>query len=118
MSTNYKKQLDTARDRAERAVACGLVSRAVIDAIFKQAGDELEDVITDELKWRRAKAGRAFGQDTLVIPDGDPDPRLVKCAVYDCKYIHVADLLKLPVEDNDIEARQQEPGTTQSSGKE
>ena len=58
--------------------------------------DETE---TPVLKWRRAKAGRNFGKDTIVIPDNDPDPRLVRCAVYDCKYIHVEDLLKLPVDD-------------------
>lgn len=50
------------------------------------------------LKWRRAKAGKNFGKDTVVIYDGDPDTRLVRCAVYDCFYIHVDDLLQLPVE--------------------
>lgn len=49
--------------------------------------------------WRRAKAGRSFGKDTIVLYDGDPDPRLVKCAVNDCIYIHVDDLKKLPIDE-------------------
>ena len=51
------------------------------------------------LRWRRAKAGRNFGKDTVIIPDGENDARLVRCAVYDCKYIYVEDLLKLPIEE-------------------
>ena len=50
--------------------------------------------------WRKAKAGKNFGKDTVVIYDGDPDARLVRCAVYDCKYIHVEDLLNLPVDES------------------
>lgn len=50
------------------------------------------------LKWRRAKAGRNFGEDTLVISDGDPDARLVRCAVYDCIYISVNELKRLPID--------------------
>ena len=53
-----------------------------------------------EIKWRKAKAGKNFGKDTIVIYDGDPDARLVRCAVYDCKYIHVEDLLNLPVDES------------------
>ena len=53
--------------------------------------------------WHRAKAGRSLGKDAIVVYDGDPDARLervsmVKCAIHDCKYIYVEDLLKLPVE--------------------
>ena len=51
------------------------------------------------LMWRHAKAGRSFGKDTIVIYDGDPDPRLVRCAVNDCVYIHVDDLKKLPIDE-------------------
>lgn len=51
-----------------------------------------------ELRWRKAKAGKNFGKDTIVLYNGDPDARLVRCAVYDCIYIHVEDLLKLPKE--------------------
>lgn len=56
------------------------------------------------LMWRRAKAGRALGKDAIVIYDGDPDARLercslVKCAIKDCRYIYIEDLLKLPTED-------------------
>ena len=58
--------------------------------------------MTKGLMWRRAKAGRNFGKDTVVLNDGDPDARLVKCAVYDCLYIHVEDLKKLPIEDAGI----------------
>lgn len=50
--------------------------------------------------WRKAKAGKNFGKDTVVINDGDPDARLVRCAVYDCKYIYVEDLLNLPVDES------------------
>lgn len=52
----------------------------------------------EKLMWRRAKAGHNFGKDTVVIPDGDPDARLVRCAVHDCIYISVEDLKKLPIE--------------------
>lgn len=48
--------------------------------------------------WRKAKAGHNFGKDTVVLYNGDPDARLVRCAIYDCIYIHVEDLLKLPKE--------------------
>ena len=46
--------------------------------------------------WRHAKAGKNFGKDTVIIPDHEDEARLVRCAVYDCRYIHVEDLLKLP----------------------
>lgn len=49
--------------------------------------------------WKRAKAGRNFGKDTIIIPDGDKDARLVRCAVYDCIYILVEDLLQFPIEE-------------------
>lgn len=52
----------------------------------------------EKLMWRRAKAGHNFGKDTVVIPDGDPDARLVRCAVHDCIYISIEDLKKLPIE--------------------
>lgn len=51
------------------------------------------------IKWKRAKAGRNFGKDTIVIPDGDTDARLVRCAVYDCIYIPVEDLMQFPIEE-------------------
>lgn len=50
------------------------------------------------LMWRHAEAGRSFGKDTIVLYDGDPDARLVRCAVNDCIYISVDELKKLPVE--------------------
>lgn len=50
------------------------------------------------ITWRKAKAGHNFGKDTVVLYNGDPDARLVRCAVNDCIYIHVEDLLKLPKE--------------------
>ena len=61
---------------------------------YQEPKEELKPVV-----WRRAKSGRNFGKDTVVLYDGDPDARMVRCAVYDCKYIHVEDLLRLPVED-------------------
>lgn len=54
-----------------------------------------------ELKWKRAKAGHKFDGDTIAIPVGieDKAPRLVRCAIYDCIYISVSELRKLPIED-------------------
>lgn len=54
-----------------------------------------------DIRWHRAKAGHAFGKEAIVIYDGDPDPRLVKCAIYDCKYILVEDLKKLPADETE-----------------
>jgi hypothetical protein len=55
-----------------------------------------------ELKWRKCKAGYKFPSDAIVIPDDerttDRDPRLVRCAVWDSKYILVDELKKLPVD--------------------
>lgn len=54
------------------------------------------------LVWRKCKAGYKFPSDAIVIPDDDRttdrDPRLVRCAVWDSKYILIEDLKKLPVE--------------------
>ena len=66
-------------------------------AIICNLNDDMETI--NGLVWRKAKAGHNFGKDTIVLYDGDPDARMVRCAVYDCKYIHVEDLLRLPVED-------------------
>ncbi len=55
-----------------------------------------------ELKWRKCKAGYKFPSDAIVIPDDkrtiDRDPRLVRCAVWDSKYILIEELKKLPVD--------------------
>jgi len=55
-----------------------------------------------ELKWRKCKAGYKFPSEAIVIPQdertNDTDPRLVKCAVWDSKYILIEDLKKLPEE--------------------
>lgn len=54
-----------------------------------------------ELKWKLCKAGTRFPSDAVVIPVDNPDdkdPRLVRCAVWDSKYILVSDLLKLNTE--------------------
>ena len=67
--------------------------------ICNNPGSMVDDGLP-EIKWRKAKAGKNFGKDTVVIYDGDPDARLVRCAVYDCKYIHVEDLLNLPVDES------------------
>ena len=54
------------------------------------------------IQWRRCKAGYKFPSDAIVIPDDerttDRDPRLVRCAVWDSKYILIDDLKKLPVD--------------------
>ena len=54
------------------------------------------------LKWRKCKAGYKFPSEAIVIPQdsrtNDTDPRLVKCAVWDSKYILIEDLKKLPTE--------------------
>lgn len=45
--------------------------------------------------WRTCKAGYKFDSDAIVVGLGeDKDPRLVRCAVNDSKYILVSDLLK------------------------
>ena len=54
--------------------------------------------------WQKAKAGRNLGKDAIVIYDGDPDARLervsmVRCAINDCKFIYIEDLLNLPTEE-------------------
>ena len=52
----------------------------------------------EEIKWKRMKMGYRFPADALVIYDGDPDPRLSRCAVYDGYYILVKDLQAMPKE--------------------
>ena len=56
---------------------------------------------TNGLCWRKCHAGYKFPSDAIVIPDDerttDRDPRLVRCAVWDSKYILIDDLKKLPV---------------------
>ena len=54
-----------------------------------------------EIKWKKAKAGRRFDGDTVVLYEGDPDARLSRCAINDCIYIPVDELRKLPVEDGE-----------------
>ncbi len=57
---------------------------------------------TNGVVWRKCKAGYKFPSDAIVIPDDerttDRDPRLVRCAVWDSKYILIDDLKKLPVD--------------------
>jgi len=44
--------------------------------------------------WRICKAGHKFNSDAIVVGLGeDKDPRLVRCAVNDSKYIIVKDLI-------------------------
>lgn len=45
-------------------------------------------------RWRKCNAGHKFDGDAIVIGLGDDkDPRLVRCAVNDSKYIMVKDLI-------------------------
>lgn len=47
-----------------------------------------------ELMWLFAKAGTKFPADALVVGSGeDKDPRIVRCAVNDCYYLVVSDIL-------------------------
>lgn len=46
------------------------------------------------IKWKRMKAGFRFPADAVVLYDGDPDPRLSRCAIYDGHYLLVKDLEK------------------------
>ena len=61
-----------------------------------------ENKINDGLMWRKCHAGYKFPSDAIVIPDDDRttdrDPRLVRCAVWDSKYILINELKKLPVD--------------------
>ena len=56
----------------------------------------------NKIVWRKCKAGYKFPSEAIVIPrdsrTNDTDPRLVKCAVLDSKYILIEDLKKLPEE--------------------
>ena len=52
----------------------------------------------DNIKWKRAKAGCRFQEDVLYIPDGSKDARLGRCAIWDCIYIPIVDLMKLPID--------------------
>ena len=58
---------------------------------------------TEEIKWRKCKAGYKFPSDAIVIPNDerttDTDPRLVRCAIWDSIYILVSDLKNLPIEE-------------------
>lgn len=47
------------------------------------------------LVWRCAKAGTKFPSEALVISDSDPDPHLCMCAINDCEYILVKDIINL-----------------------
>ena len=82
----------------QRSEETGIVECGYSD--FIKYGRSMKKHKPEEPKvmWRRAKAGRAFGKDTIVLYDNDPDARLVKCAVNDCYYIHIEDLKKLPKE--------------------
>jgi len=52
----------------------------------------------NEIQWKRVKMGHRFPSDAIVLYDGDPDPRLSRCAVYDGYYILVKDLMQFPKE--------------------
>jgi len=60
-----------------------------------------KNILQQAVKWRKCKAGYKFPSDAIVIPDdertSDRDPRLVRCAVWDSKYILIDDLKKLPI---------------------
>lgn len=70
-----------------------------IDDVVKYA----EPKTINGLCWRKCKAGYKFPSDAIVIPQDerttDTDPRLVRCAIWDSKYILVSDLKKLPIEE-------------------
>lgn len=54
-----------------------------------------------ELKWHLCSAGTKFPSDAIAIPVGNPDdtdPRLVRTAIWDSRYILVSELEKLPTE--------------------
>lgn len=46
----------------------------------------------NDIKWKRMKMGYRFPSDALVLYDGDPDPRIARCAIYDGYYLLVEDL--------------------------
>lgn len=76
------------------------------DLFFADVEDIAQTIVqpeaTNGLCWRKCKAGCKFPSDAIVIPDDerttDRDPRLVRCAIWDSKYILVEDLKKLPTE--------------------
>lgn len=72
------------------------------DDVEDEAQPIAQPKATNCLYWRKCKAGYKFSSDAIVIPDDerttDRDPRLVRCAVWDSKYILIDDLKKLPVD--------------------
>ena len=73
------------------------------DDVEDEAQPIAQPKATNCLYWRKCKAGYKFPSDAIVIPDDvrttDGDPRLVRCAVWDSKYILIDELKKLPVEE-------------------
>lgn len=83
-----------------RSITEGLIAGIASRNKMNKDGDHEPNVPA----WRMCKAGYKFDSDAIVIGLGeDKDPRLVRCAVNDCSYILVKDLIKkLPViEEND-----------------
>ena len=73
---------------------------AIISVVKQKLAPQLMDLArkeikTDGPKWRMAKAGTRFDNDAVIVGIGDDkDPRLVRCAVNDCWYILVKDLVE------------------------
>lgn len=73
-----------------------------VNTIYCHYDEVPREIKQSIINWRKCQAGYKFPSDAIVIPDDerttDRDPRLVRCAVWDSKYILVDDLKKLPVD--------------------
>lgn len=72
--------------------------KSIATSLLTELGERSEKQASRDFPhpvWRICKAGHKFDSDAIVVGLGeDKDPRLVRCAVNDSKYILVSDLLK------------------------
>ncbi len=68
----------------------------VLDEIVNLARQHIKDNLLP--CWHTAKSGKIFPGDCLVISKQDPDPHICRCAIFDCQYLPIQDLIDLPIE--------------------
>lgn len=82
---------------------CGEISMDEMKKCVKNRAAELRQELAKEHgndlpRWKNASAGTKLPSESIISREGD-DPRFGSVAVYDCKYITVGELEKLPKED-------------------
>lgn len=79
--------------------------KVICAGLMAQLTDKAEPERNPDIKapvWRKCTAGTKFDGDAIIVGLGDDrDPRLVRCAVNDSKYILVRDLAELPYAEDD-----------------